>query len=52
MPGDIALKKGTEKCQQIMLKTENLNNELCETLIVVFAETINLDNDSTSTKGI
>jgi hypothetical protein len=43
---------GAEKTQQIVLKTENLNKELHEAHIVAFAETVNLDNDSTSTEEL
>ena len=48
MPGDIPPKGGTEKTQQNVLKMENPDKELCKSSIVVFAETVNIDNDSIS----
>lgn len=49
MPGDIPPKGWAEKTRQIVLKTKCLNRELRQTLLMAFAETVNLDNDSTST---
>jgi hypothetical protein len=49
MPGDIPAKGWAEKTQQIVLKTKCLNREQRQTLLMAFAETVNLDNDSTST---
>jgi hypothetical protein len=48
MPRNIPPKGGAEKTQQIVLKTENLDKELHKTLIVVFAKTVSLENNSTS----
>jgi hypothetical protein len=36
----------------MMLKTENLNKDLCETVIVAFADTVYQDNYSTSTEEL
>jgi DNA repair protein RadC len=52
MPGDIPSKRGTEKTQQIMQKMENIDNKVCEGLIVGCAGTINFDNDSIRSKEL
>jgi hypothetical protein len=52
MPGDIPPKGGAEKTQQIVLKTENLDQWVRKGLIVAFAETVNLDNDSVNSEKL
>jgi hypothetical protein len=52
MPGDIPMKGGAEKTQQIVLKTENLNKAVRRGSIVVFAETVNIDNGSITSEEL
>jgi hypothetical protein len=49
MPEDIPPRWDAEKPLQIMIKTDNINNELSNTLLKVFAETVNRENDETCT---
>jgi hypothetical protein len=46
MPGVISPKGVAEITQQLVLKTENLDKKVCKGLIVAFAESVNLDNNS------
>jgi hypothetical protein len=46
MPEDIPQKRGVEKTQHIVLKTENRNKEVCRELTVSFAEAVNVDHGS------
>jgi hypothetical protein len=48
--GDIPPTGGAKKTKQIVVVTENFDKELWKTLIVVFAEMVNLKNNSISTK--
>jgi hypothetical protein len=52
MSEDIRPKGGAEKTLNIIVKTENLDKELRKNMIMVFAETVNLDNDPTSTEEL
>jgi hypothetical protein len=45
IPGNIPPKGGANKTQQMMLKMENLDKELCKNLVVAFMEIVNLNND-------
>jgi hypothetical protein len=52
MPREIPPKGGAENSQHIVLKTENLDNNLRKTLIMAFAGMVNPDNDSTSAEQL
>jgi hypothetical protein len=52
MPGDIPPKGGAETTQHIVLKTENLNKEVRQKLVVAFAETVNMDNGSITSEEL
>jgi hypothetical protein len=52
MPGDIPPKRGAEKTQKIVLKTENLHKEVRRELMVAFAKTVNINSSSITSQEL